>query len=199
MSGTVTVTTNRGLRLSSPVDTWCALSTQLTLDELIIAGDWLVKRKSPLAELAELRSRAEAYAGRPGAELLRRAAALVRPRTDSPRETLARLSLIRAGLPEPEVNFEIRDAVGRFVAFGDLAYPDFKVLIEYDGAQHREDEDEYNRDVNRLNDIMQLEWLIVRVNKSHSKSQVVARARAALVSRGWSPPRGGASRGSHRR
>lgn len=195
MPGSVRVVTLRGLRLSSPVDTWCALSTQLTRDELVIVGDWLVKRTNPIAELSELHAAVAAYAGRPGALLLGQAALQVRARTDSPRETLTRLTLIRAGLPEPQVNFEIRDAIGRFVAFGDLAYPDYKVLVEYDGAQHREDEIEYNRDVNRLNDIMQLEWLIVRVNKSHSRGQVVARARAALLSRGWTPERSGTNRG----
>lgn len=185
--GSVSIVTHQGLRLSDPIDTWCALSTQLTLDELVIAGDWLVKRKNPLAQLSELHERVAAFSRRPGARLLSVAATLVRARTDSPRETLSRLALMRAGLPEPAVNFEIRDAEGRFVAFGDLAYPQYKVLVEYDGAQHRDDEEQFNRDVNRLDDIMQLDWRVVRINKSHSKAQVVARAMAALRSRGWTP------------
>ena len=115
------------------------------------------------------------------------AASLVRARTDSPRETVSRLALIRAGLPEPAVNFEIRDAEGRFVAFGDLAFPQYKVLVEYDGGQHREDEKQFNRDINRLDDIMQLDWRVVRINKSHSSAQMVAKATAALRSRGWTP------------
>ena len=185
--GSVSIVTHRGLRLSDPIDTWCALSSQLSLDELVIAGDWLVKRKNPLAELGELHERVAAFSGRPGARLLSVAATLVRARTDSPRETLSRLALMRAGLPEPAVNFEIRDTEGRFVAFGDLAFSQYKVLVEYDGAQHREDEEQFHRDVNRLDDIMQLDWRVVRINKSHTKAQVVARATAALRSRGWTP------------
>lgn len=185
--GSVSIVTHRGLRLSDPIDTWCALSTQLTLDELVIAGDWLVKRKNPLAELGALHERVAAFSSRPGARMLSVAASLVRARTDSPRETVSRLALIRAGLPEPAVNFEIRDAEGRFVAFGDLAFPQYKVLVEYDGGQHREDEKQFNRDINRLDDIMQLDWRVVRINKSHSSAQVVAKATAALRSRGWTP------------
>lgn len=195
MPGTVSVVTHSGLRLSGFVDTWCALSAQLSLDELVIAGDWLVRRKRPLASLEQLRAAAKSFAGRPGARVLATALALVRERTDSPRETRLRLTLVRAGLPEPEVNFKICDAAGRFIAFGDLAYPKHRVLVEYDGAHHREDEDQFNRDVDRLDDIMQLDWRVVRINKSHTQAQIVARVTAALRARGWQPPRSGMNRG----
>ena len=195
MPGSVSVVTRDGIRVTAPADTWCALSTLITLDELVIAGNWLVKRKKPLVTLETLDAAARAYAGRPGARLLGEAIALVRPRTDSPRETCLRLTLVRAGLPEPTVNFAICDAAGNFVAFGDLAYVEQKVLVEYDGEHHREDEDQFNRDVDRLDDIMQLEWRVVRINKSHSTSQVVAKVTAALLARGWIRSRSGSKLG----
>lgn len=58
------------------------------------------------------------------------------PRAESPAETRLRLDLIRAGLPAPEVQFEIRGEVDFVLARADLAYPDAKLAIEYDGAVH---------------------------------------------------------------
>lgn len=37
-----------GLRVESAVDTWCALASILSIDELVVMGDALVRRKSPL-------------------------------------------------------------------------------------------------------------------------------------------------------
>lgn len=42
------------------------------------------------------------------------------------------------GLPRPRAQHEVRDAAGRFVARLDLAYPKWRLGIEYDGDQHRD-------------------------------------------------------------
>ena len=179
-----------GVRVSSVADTWRALATTLTLDELIIAGDSTVRRKNPLTSMAALEAAVLRATGSPGARRAREAFALLRPRTDSPRETTLRLLIIRSGLPEPVVNFTITNELGVFVAYGDLAYPQYKVLVEYDGGQHRDDEAQFNRDIDRLDDVMELTWRVIRVNKSHVDSRSAARIakiRTALVERGWRP------------
>jgi hypothetical protein len=43
-----------------------------------------------------------------------------------------------AGLPEPEVNPDIRNASGRFVGRGDLVYRRWRVIVEYDRVGGRE-------------------------------------------------------------
>ncbi len=49
-----------------------------------------------------------------------------------------------AGLPEPQVNPEVRD--GGFRTRLDLVHPDLKLVIEYDGQQHRAaDLDQWDR------------------------------------------------------
>jgi hypothetical protein len=63
--------------------------------------------------------------------------ALLRPGAESRPETLLRLLLGRAGLPEPEVNVDIRDDSGRFLGRADLVYPPWRTIVEYDGDQHR--------------------------------------------------------------
>lgn len=186
-----------GLRLTDPVDTWCSLSTMLTVRELVIVGDALVRRKNPISSMAELEQAVRNHHGRRGSTHLHRAFALVRARTDSVRETVLRLLIIDAGLPEPVVNVPILDAHGVFVGFGDLAYPEFRVLVEYDGGQHREDEKQFNDDIDRLDRIMELRWRVIRVNKSHLGSRrdvILARIRTALVDAGWKPPPVGRNR-----
>jgi very-short-patch-repair endonuclease len=56
---------------------------------------------------------------------------------ESPMETRLRWLLLKARLPRPEVQTDLHDAAGRFVARADLYYPSARLVIEYDGANHR--------------------------------------------------------------
>jgi hypothetical protein len=188
-AGSVTVVHREGLPLAGAVDTWCQLAASLRLDELIMVGDALVRRQQPFATMPELRAAVARYAGHRGAKRLREALEWVRPRADSPKETELRLLLVRAGLPEPEVNGIIVDEFGMKVATGDLVFRQYRVLAEYDGGQHRTDEEQYHWDVDRLDAIMTLGWRVVRINKSHLRpgSNIpVYKVEAALRAAGWS-------------
>ncbi|GAA2029469.1 hypothetical protein GCM10009819_11400 [Agromyces tropicus] len=88
------------------------------------------------------------------------------------------------------MNAPIRDAAGRLVAIGDLGYPDHRVLMEYDGEQHRTDDRQFGRDVDRLDDLAHLGWRVVRFTKAHRGAALRARfdrVRDELVARGWTP------------
>lgn len=190
--GTAFVTLRPGLRVSTVAATWLALASTLSLDELVIAGDSATRRNNPLTTVEDLVDAVDAAGSTPGIRRARQALALIRPRTDSVKETELRLMMVRFGLPEPVVNFEIRNEHGAFLGFGDLAYPEYKVLVEYDGGQHRDDERQFHRDIDRLDDFMELDWRVIRVNKSHVELRSVARLQkihTALVARGWRPPR----------
>jgi hypothetical protein len=179
-----------GVPVTSPVDTWCQMSTLVPLDGLIEVGDALVRRKQPLATMAELRTGVLRYTGQRGAKKLREAFESVRPRTDSAKETATRLVIVRAGLPEPEVNGEILDGFGLKIATGDLVFREYKVLVEYDGEQHRSDEEQYHWDVDRLDAIMEAGWRVIRINKSHlraSPSPALRKITTALMAAGWRP------------
>lgn len=56
----------------------------------------------------------------------------MREGTDSSQESRCRIALIRNGLPCPKVNWKVRLNNGK-IALLDMAYPDIKVAIEYDG------------------------------------------------------------------
>ena len=71
--------------------------------------------------------------------------------TESEMETLLVRILRENGLPEPVVQFEVSDAAGRFVARVDAAYPEARIVIEYDSKQEHSDEFQIARDDKRRN------------------------------------------------
>lgn len=52
---------------------------------------------------------------------------------ESAAESMSRVMMMRAGLPRPVLQFEVRDAFGQWIARGDFGWPDFKVIGEMDG------------------------------------------------------------------
>lgn len=181
--------TVEGLPVVSPITVWHQLAATLSVDELVVLGDALIRRTNPLSDLATLHHSLERLTHHRGIAALREAILLIRARTDSPRESECRLLLVGAGLPEPEVNGTILDDGGNFVAFGDMVYREYKVLVEYDGGQHRDDEAQFHRDIDRIDALMALGWRVLRFNKSHLRDSavIVARTREALLQRGWRP------------
>ncbi|GAB3119966.1 hypothetical protein GCM10027056_05400 [Glaciibacter psychrotolerans] len=181
------VTWIKGVRVVAAAQVWCELATVLSLDDLVAAGDRLLGYRSPLATRQQVASAVIASAGNRGAKKLRAAFELIRERVESPRETWLRLLIVRAGLPEPETNLEIPMKPGRKRVRGDLMYPKYKVLVEYDGEQHRTDSAQYARDVERLAHIAEEGWIHIRVLKSTRVATALADLDRALRSRGWLP------------
>ena len=128
------VVTVRGLRVSAPALMFVELGDVLGLVDLVVVGDALVRHRRLTPD--DLRT-ACATSSHPGARAARRAAAYVRARVDSPMETRLRMLLVLAGLPEPTVDHRILDRDGRVLYRFDLSYPDLRIVVEYDGRQHR--------------------------------------------------------------
>lgn len=153
-----------GLPVSPAVTAWLECAALLTLDEITILGDGLMRRVAPIASIGELAAAADGHRGRRGHRKIVAALDLVRPGSDSARETELRLMIVRAGLPEPEVNGVIRNRYGARIAHGDLVFRQQRVLVEYDGAGHLE-EQQFSIDTRRLNEIGEEHWRIIRVDK----------------------------------
>src|SRR5699024_10178252 len=176
----------------SPVRAWTELASLLMASELVVAGDALLRRNAPLSDIERMRAAVDRLVGRRGTPALRRALERVRPRTDSPKETELRLAIVDAGLPEPQVNVPVLRRDGAFIGFGDLGYPTYKILIEYDGDQHRVEPEQYFYATDRLENIMGEQWRVIRINKSHMRD-LKPKLRAiyeALVQAGWKPESG---------
>lgn len=186
--GHKSITVVDGLRVTDPLQTWCDLSTRLPLDGLIAMGDALVRRQRPFATLDELRVKVAAHAGQAGAPLLRESLEWIRARTDSPRETEVRLVLVRAGLPEPEVNPKIFNRFGAEIGFADMFYRAQKVIVEYDGIHHFEG-DQPLKDVERIEEFVEENHRVIRFNRTHlgRTAFMVRKVSAALRERGWEP------------
>lgn len=141
------VRTRAGVRVSAPGQALFEMAVDgVDLVDLVVAADSLLRAGA--LDLDELRSAASQWTGR-GSRIGRRAAALAREGVDSAMESRLRLLIVLAGLPEPEVNHQLRDEVGTVVLRFDLSYPALKLLIEYDGRQHAENEAQWKRDVRR--------------------------------------------------
>ncbi len=177
-----------GLPVLNPIDVWMQLSASFTLDDLVVMGDGLVRRRAPLATMDQLRTAVQGYHGR-GARRLRAALDLVRPGTDSSRETLLRLIVIRARFPAPEVNGVIRNAYGADIAHGDLVFRAYRTILEYEGRQHAEDAAQFAIDIARLDQLMDDGWRVIRVDKAlmSTRATLLAKIDRALRRGGWVP------------
>ena len=69
----------------------------------------------------------------------------------------------------------MRDSANRFVARLDLAYPEHKLGVEYDGDHHRT-RTEFRNDLRRLNDLRTCGWTVLRFVAAdlYSPERVVA-------------------------
>ena len=130
------VITIRRLRLTSPLRTVRDLGSGRDQIESVVAVE--IGIRAGAVALSDLFDFVARHPGEKGIKRLRRALALVEPRSESPMETRLRLHLIKARLPRPEVQTDIYDATGVFLGRADLYYPDRCLVIEFDGDNHRE-------------------------------------------------------------
>ncbi|WP_157078983.1 hypothetical protein [Herbiconiux solani] len=188
-----------GLSVTDPAATWMALAAFLQPIELVIAADHLVLTprvqdpvdERPFVPLPMLVDAVRRHSGR-HIRVLRSAVELVRDGAESAQETRLRLALVDAGLPEPLLNVDVTDARGRFLGRGDMVYPEWGVIVEYDGDHHRTDARQYDKDLTRHEAFTLSGWRHVRVRRfgmAEGPTSGVARTEAALRSAGWRPGR----------
>ena len=185
-----------GLWITTRVRTWLDCSRAMSVDELVVVADHLVRqprpefegRTEPYATLEDLALILDRHKGTPGIQKARLALTCARIGSDSAPETRLRLALLRAGLPEPNLNVPVHLAEG-VVRTPDQSYPEFKVAVEYDGLSHSE-QDQVVRDVAREEDYSSAGWVQVRITKRHMANDAraaVSKVRRALYDRGWRP------------
>jgi Protein of unknown function (DUF559) len=170
-----------GVSVSSPEQLFCELGEHLTLVDLVVAGDALVRW---FGTTPERLIRAAAGAGARGRRVLRRAASYVRSGVDSPMESRLRMLIVLAGLPEPVVNHVVRWEDGRVRFRFDLCWPERRLVVEYDGRQHRDDLDQWDVDIARRDWMDEEGWSFVPVVARgiyRRPDETVERVRSALI------------------
>ena len=84
----------------------------------------------------------------------------------------------------PVTRYEVRDAAGLFVARLDVAYPKWKLGIEYEGDHHR-GPGALQRDLRRINALRACGWTVQRFAAPdiyREPHKVIATVRATLQS-----------------
>jgi hypothetical protein len=168
-----------GLPVTTPARTWRDLAAVLEPAALLAVTDQLLDILCRPADLERALSRAPA--GR-GAARCRRVLAVADPRVDSPMESVVRWLLHEAGLPRPTLQYQAFDVRGRQIGFGDMAWPDRKVLLEFDGDVHRERR-VFVADLRRQNRLVLEGWTVLRFSSADvlgRPHEVVAAVRRAL-------------------
>lgn len=133
--------TRFGLRVSRPARVFFDLMDRLPEHELVALGDQLVRRpllgldthEEPWETPASLTQLVGAHRKTRGIVAGRRAAARIRIGADSRPETLLRLAIVDAGLPEPTL--QVRPTRGS-VYTGDLGFEEAKIVLQYEGEGH---------------------------------------------------------------
>lgn len=188
------ITTLHGLLVTTRVRTWLDCSRLMSIDELTVVADHLLRiprpdlegRGEPFATMEVLEDMLDRHKGTPGIRKARLALEQARIGSDSAPETRLRLALTDCGLPEPELNIPTALTPG-VVRQPDLSYAQQKVAVEYDGEVHS-DPGRVVRDITREEDYDRAGWLLVRISKLHmenSARSAVAKVRRAMLSRGW--------------
>jgi very-short-patch-repair endonuclease len=174
-------------------------------DEVIVLGNWLVTtavrtafdcaRLLPLVEavvvvdamvhggLITIDALLEFGRAHPGIRFVRqipRVVELADAGSESPMESRTRLVLVLGGLPKPRTQVEVRAPDGQFVARLDMAYPEAKLAIEYDGAWHWQ---QRRQDDRRRDALRALGWTVLVFSADdiyRHPGAVVAAVQAAL-------------------
>ncbi|WP_175525247.1 endonuclease domain-containing protein [Microbacterium sp. cf046] len=183
-----------GVRVADAATTWAMLGGMLRHPyDLVALGDAVVRvpripghsariERDAWGTLADLE--AAVHAGRRrGASPLREALARIRPGVASRMETWVRLIVIDAGLPEPVTDHDVFDRHGGFVGCVDLAYPELRIAIEYEGDQHRTDQRQWHRDIEKHERLADLGWRVIRVSRDQvfrDPASIAQRVRRAI-------------------
>ena len=138
----------KGLPVTNPIRTVVDLAFLLPLPEAVAAADAALHQK--ILGVEDLELAAVSREGRQGVKRLRQVIELAEPLSESPMETRLRLVLISGGLPRPQAQAALTDRSGSLIGRADLFYPERSLVLEYDGATHKESLVEDSRRQNRL-------------------------------------------------
>ncbi|MDQ0870935.1 hypothetical protein QFZ70_003408 [Arthrobacter sp. V1I9] len=185
-----------GIHLSTRSRTWLDMARVLPLPDLVSMGDELVRapraafegRTEPHATLTELRILVRRHPNLQGIVRAREALDLMRVGADSAPETMLRLAIGDAGLPEPELQLPLRAGDARSPS-ADLGYRHRRLAIQYDGEHHLGDA-QIHSDRRRDKAFESADWTVLVFDKDDYADgfrSAVQRIRRALRN-GWLDP-----------
>ncbi|GAA1610918.1 hypothetical protein GCM10009805_02180 [Leucobacter chromiireducens subsp. solipictus] len=159
-----------GAPLVSPALALTQAAAVLPFRELVIAADHLIRPRraraaGPIATREELRDAARG-ARTPGVRRARAAIELARSGAESRMETLLRLVMVAFGIPELPLQVDVHDARGRWIGRFDMVELQRRVIVEYDGEQHRTNDEQYARDARRIDAAQDAGFRVLRFRRA---------------------------------
>lgn len=180
----VEVTELDGYRVTSLERTALDLARSVSYERAVAILDAALHANADAGLLAEM---ADAGRYRTGAAVARRALAFADRRAESVGESISRVRMAELGLPAPDLQFNVFDRNGAWVARVDFVWPDCGVVGEFDGAiKYAGPPDEVAaavmKEKARQQDIEAVGWLVVRWSWSDlgNRDQFRARISASL-------------------
>ena len=175
------VVIRRSFRVTTPLRTLRDIGSEPDLVESVVAVEMALR--TGFVGLSDITGDVEQHPGTKGIKRLRRALRLADARSESPMETRVRLQLLKARLPAPCVQADLHDAAGGFLGRADLYYPDRRLVIEYDGENHK---DRLVSDLRRQNALVNAGYQVLRFTAADLRTadlvaDQVRRARSRLA------------------
>lgn len=118
--------------------------------------------------------------------MLNRALPQLRAGSRSAEESELRLMIVADGLPEPEIDLDIDDGLGRWIGEFDLVWRAARLVVEYDGEGRFIGTGSRRNDIRRQRLLEANGWKVIRVMKddlAEHPDEILAEIRAALAAR----------------
>ena len=155
------VTAHRGIPVCTPEHAAWEMAWSLPLFEAMEWIDALARRRHlPRARLVQ---HCVAHPNARGRHRARTRLSLADARSESPPESTVRVALALAGVERPVPQYSVMQH-GYFVARVDLAWPEIRFAVEYDGQWHA-DRDQLTRDRRRLRELTAIGWRVYHVTR----------------------------------
>jgi restriction endonuclease-like protein len=178
-------TTVNGVPVTSPARTAFDLGRRPGLQTAVVHFDALARATG--VTVNDVQMVTHAHRGARGIKQLRRVLLLADAGAESPQETRTRLLLIAGGLPKPQSQIVVLHEWGAVLARIDMGWEEWRVGVEYDGAQHWTDSRVRANDIDRAAELERRGWRIIRVSAELLRKRpdiVLARVREALCAAG---------------
>ncbi len=151
-----------GIRITTPERTAFDIGRFSAANRAIPVLDALANATN--FKVADVESLAAEKPGTRGVRHLRSVLKLVDGGAESPQESRVRLLLVDSGLPSPETQIEFTDKFGVARIRVDMGWREWRVAVEYDGAQHWSDRYQRSWDIDRIAILEAMGWAVVRVS-----------------------------------
>lgn len=159
------VVSKYGVFVTTPVRTFCDLAEMLTVPQLVAVGDHLIRRGVGAIDRSELDKAVARHANLRHRARLERAARMLDENSESPKESELRAVIVAAGFPAPVCQVDVFVDRHRFAGRVDLAYPDRRIALEYEGDYHR-DKDQWRKDIARRRRLEAIGWVYLSVTQA---------------------------------